>query len=268
MTDLPSLAGARALEHLDISANTHLKRLPDDLASVSPLRELIADGCVSLRSLPEALGENQPSLRTIRARRCALTRCPEGAALARALETLDLGSNRLAFVPDDLGGAQQPSLRVVRVGDNMLRRLPAGLRQADALEILDCSSNALRDVAPLVGCGSLVDLNVADNAIAELPRNLAGGPARARAAHAAKRAGLERAGSSRPRRRLASPWPASGRGFSDPRGEAHGNRSQPRSPRRGRTGKSARKPGAERAAAAAALAGAGRVVGFADFGGE
>ena len=215
LTDLPSLAGARALEHLDISANTHLKRLPDDLASVSPLRELIADGCVSLRSLPEALGENQPSLRTIRARRCALTRCPEGAALARALETLDLGSNRLAFVPDDLGGAQQPSLRVVRVGDNMLRRLPAGLRQADALEILDCSSNALRDVAPLVGCGSLVDLNVADNAIAELPRNLAGGPARARAAHAAKRAGLERAGSStraraRARRKRFSPRAARG----------------------------------------------------------
>jgi len=195
LTDLPSLAGARALEHLDISANTSLERVPDDLANVSPLRELIADGCVSLRSLPEALGENQPSLRTIRARRCALTRCPEGAALARALETLDLGSNRLVFVPEDLGGAQQPSLRVVRVDDNMLRRLPAGLRQADALEVLDCSSNALHDVAPLVGCGSLVDLNVADNAIAELPRNLAGGPARARAAHAAKRTGLERAGS-------------------------------------------------------------------------
>lgn len=249
LTDLPSLAGARALEHLDISANTHLKRLPDDLASVSPLRELIADGCVSLRSLPEALGENQPSLRTIRARRCALTRCPEGAALARALETLDLGSNRLAFVPDDLGGAQQPSLRVVRVGDNMLRRLPAGLRQADALEILDCSSNALRDVAPLVGCGSLVDLNVADNAIAELPRNLAGGPARARAAHAAKRAGLERAGSStraraRARRKRFSlacrARGRSGRFQRSARSEAHGRyETQPRSLASGaRTGKS------------------------------
>lgn len=250
LTDLPSLAGARALEHLDISANTHLERLPDDLASVSPLRELIADGCVSLRSLPEALGENQPSLRTIRARRCALTRCPEGAALARALETLDLGSNRLAFVPDDLGGAQQPSLRVVRVGDNMLRRLPAGLRQADALEILDCSSNALRDVAPLVGCGSLVDLNVADNAIAELPRNLAGGPARARAAHAAKRAGLERAGSStraraRARRKRFSLARRARRGRSvtggrSARSEAHGRyETQPRSLASGaRTGKS------------------------------
>ena len=275
LTDLPSLAGARALEHLDISANTHLKRLPDDLASVSPLRELIADGCVSLRSLPEALGENQPSLRTIRARRCALTRCPEGAALARALETLDLGSNRLAFVPDDLGGAQQPSLRVVRVGDNMLRRLPAGLRQADALEILDCSSNALRDVAPLVGCGSLVDLNVADNAIAELPRNLAGGPARARAAHAAKRAGLERAGSStRARARAldesASPSRAAREGeagdFSDPREAkrtADTKHNLARSRREREREKAKRKlEEAERAAAAAALANASRVVGL------
>jgi Leucine-rich repeat (LRR) protein/CRP-like cAMP-binding protein len=275
LTDLPSLAGARALEHLDISVNTSLERVPDDLANVSPLRELIADGCVSLRSLPEALGENQPSLRTIRARRCALTRCPEGAALARALETLDLGSNRLVFVPEDLGGAQQPSLRVVRVDDNMLRRLPAGLRQADALEVLDCSSNALHDVAPLVGCGSLVDLNVADNAIAELPRNLAGGPARARAAHAAKRAGLERAGSStRARARAldesASPSRAA-------RGEPEGDPSDPREVKRTADTKhnltrSCRErerekvkrklEDAERAAAAAALANASRVVGL------
>ena len=270
LTDLPSLAGARALEHLDISANTSLERVPDDLANVSPLRELIADGCVSLRSLPEALGENQPSLRTIRARRCALTRCPEGAALARALETLDLGSNRLVFVPEDLGGAQQPSLRVVRVDDNMLRRLPAGLRQADALEVLDCSSNALHDVAPLVGCGSLVDLNVADNAIAELPRNLAGGPARARAAHAAKRAGLERA---RALDESASPSRAA-------RGEPEGDPSDPREAkirnttadtkhnltrsRREREREKAKRKleEAERAAAAAALANASRVVGL------
>jgi Leucine-rich repeat (LRR) protein len=131
----------------------------------------------------------------------------------------------------------------------MLRRLPAGLRQADALEVLDCSSNALRDVAPLVGCGSLVDLNVADNAIAELPRNLAGGPARARAAHAAKRAGLERAGSStraraRARRKRFSlarrARRARGRSQRSARSEAHGGyETQPHSLVSGaRTGKS------------------------------
>ena len=229
--------------------NTSLERVPDDLANVSPLRELIADGCVSLRSLPEALGENQPSLRTIRARRCALTRCPEGAALARALETLDLGSNRLVFVPEDLGGAQQPSLRVVRVDDNMLRRLPAGLRQADALEVLDCSSNALHDVAPLVGCGSLVDLNVADNAIAELPRNLAGGPQRARGARGETRGpGTRRVLNARARARVRRKRfslarrarRARGRSQRSARSEAHGGyETQPHSLASGaRTGKS------------------------------
>ena len=285
LATVPSLAKARALEHLDVSSNASLRTLPNDLVFVKTLRQLIADGCVSLSSLPEALGEAQDELRTVRARRCRLTRCPEGVALARALETLDLGSNSIAFLPDALGGAQQPSLRVVRVDDNLLRRLPRDLQCADALEILDCSSNALRDVAPLVGCGSLVDLNVADNAIAEMPRNLAGGPERARAAHEAKRLGLERARQVMTRFSRAaaeSAQDAGGGGTRDgtpPSGAAPAETSPAdagdteasgdaeRSRRRARKAREKEKARrkldeAERAAAAAALANASRVVGL------
>jgi Leucine-rich repeat (LRR) protein len=284
LATLPSLAGARALEHLDVSSNASLRTLPNDLVVVKTLRELIADGCVFLSSLPEALGEAQDDLKTVRARRCRLTKCPEGVSFAISLETLDLGSNSIAFLPDALGGAQQPSLRVVRVDDNLLRRLPRGLKCAAALEIFDCSSNALRDVAPLVGCGSLVDLNVADNAIAEMPRDLAGGPERARAAHEAKRLGLERArqvmtlfsraaaeraqdaggGGTRdgtpPSGAAPAPSPADA-GDTEASGDAERSR---RRARKAREKEKARRKldEAERAAAAAALANASRVVGL------
>ena len=284
LATLPSLAGARALEHLDVSSNASLRTLPNDLVVVKTLRELIADGCVFLSSLPEALGEAQDDLKTVRARRCRLTKCPEGVSFAISLETLDLGSNSIASLPDALGGAQQPSLRVVRVDDNLLRRLPRGLKCAAALEIFDCSSNALRDVAPLVGCGSLVDLNVADNAIAEMPRDLAGGPERARAAHEAKRLGLERArqvmtlfsraaaeraqdaggGGTRdgtpPSGAAPAPSPADA-GDTEASGDAERSR---RRARKAREKEKARRKldEAERAAAAATLANASRVVGL------
>ena len=193
LRELPEFTNTKELLSLDASANPELKRLPQSITTCVNLMELLLDGCGALHTLPDTLGDVQDALTTVRARHCSLLKCPYGLALANGLTYLDLGKNRLKTLPDDTGGFQQPKLRVLRLDDNELTELPYGLQSADALEVLDVSRNSLTDIDYLTSCGSLTDLNVSRNKISKVPRLLAGGPVRAKAAFDAKQFALMRA---------------------------------------------------------------------------
>jgi len=177
---LPSLSGLKAVTRLDCAGN-RLKSLPVSLSGCATLQELCCNNNPGLEWLPTDLGLFQPDLRGVWCNGCALLELPNSLEAATGLVHLDVGRNRLRRLPDSLGGGQQPKLQTVRCGENAITALPAGLGDAVSLRALDASHNALEEVDVLAACATLVDIRLGDNAIASLPRNLAGGPRRLKA---------------------------------------------------------------------------------------
>ena len=104
-------------------------------------------------------------------RHCALDEFPrEIFALADTLASLDLSSNRLRALPDDL-----PRLRALRTlfcSANPFETLPAVLGQCTSLDIVGFKANAIRHVPPESIPASLRWLILSDNRIEAMPETL------------------------------------------------------------------------------------------------
>jgi hypothetical protein len=104
-------------------------------------------------------------------RHCQLDELPrEVFALAGTLEMLDLSSNQLRTLPDDL-----PRLRALRIlfcSDNPFETLPAVLGRCAQLDIVGFKANAIAHVPAEAIPANLRWLILSDNRIAALPETL------------------------------------------------------------------------------------------------
>jgi len=102
---------------------------------------------------------------------CGLTEFPrEIFDLADSLEILDLSSNALSTLPDDLPRLHK--LRIVFASDNQFTELPAVLGECATLSMVGFKANRIRSVPAAALPAQLRWLVLTDNAIEELPAEL------------------------------------------------------------------------------------------------
>lgn len=102
---------------------------------------------------------------------CGLTEFPrEIFDLADSLEILDLSSNALSTLPDDLPRLHK--LRIVFASDNLFTELPAVLGACATLSMVGFKANRIRSVPAAALPPQLRWLVLTDNAIEELPAEL------------------------------------------------------------------------------------------------
>jgi len=126
---------------------------------------------VSLATL-EALRQGAlAGARELRLGGCGLTEFPaEIFGLAETLEVLDLGSNALSHLPDDLGRLRR--LRVIFCSGNRFERLPPSLADCAALSQLGFRGTGMREVPAEALPAGLRWLTLTDNDIQALPAAL------------------------------------------------------------------------------------------------
>lgn len=95
--------------------------------------------------------------------------------LADSLEILDLSSNALSSLPDDLPRLRK--MRIIFCSDNQFTELPEVLGRCTALTMIGFKANRIRTVAPASLPPLLRWLVLTDNQIAELPDELGRRPA-------------------------------------------------------------------------------------------
>eukprot|EP00441_Pelagodinium_beii_P038652 CAMPEP_0197635830 /NCGR_PEP_ID=MMETSP1338-20131121/11536_1 /TAXON_ID=43686 ORGANISM="Pelagodinium beii, Strain RCC1491" /NCGR_SAMPLE_ID=MMETSP1338 /ASSEMBLY_ACC=CAM_ASM_000754 /LENGTH=285 /DNA_ID=CAMNT_0043207955 /DNA_START=42 /DNA_END=896 /DNA_ORIENTATION=- len=110
-------------------------------------------------------------------RECGLKALPPGATApdASSLRTVDLTSNLLKALPDNIGGWS--SLQNLQLGGNQLTALPASLGQMVALQKLVLSGNKLRALPTEISLlGKVKVLQLDDNSLGpKLPADIFGG---------------------------------------------------------------------------------------------
>ena len=137
LTEFPReiFALADSLEILNLSGNL-LRRLPDDLHRLHKLRVLFcSDNCFT--ELPPVLGRCT-ALTMIGFKANQIDSVP-AAALPPALRWLILTDNRIASLPEALGGCS--ALQKLMLSGNRLHHLPASLVALDKLELLRIAAN-------------------------------------------------------------------------------------------------------------------------------
>lgn len=189
------------LQVLDISSNLFVNDVFEDLALMTSLKALnlatnLLHGCLppSIGALAAGLEElcldenviseipdhatNLVSLEWFSARRNVITTLPGSCLRAwDRLAHLDLRSNRLAALPEEIGCCA--GLEVLYLSGNLLKELPTSLGACSALRVLHASKNALTDLPESLSTLALLEeLDVSFNQLARLPEAvLAGMPA-------------------------------------------------------------------------------------------
>ena len=136
------------LKHLDLS-QCHLHTVPThwhlpQLKSLNLSNNLLRD------FLEESILEGLPELHDLNmfGNKVAVLSVPHNPALLSKLETLDLGYNDIAYLPDELD--QLRSLRFLKVRNNFLTKIPMRICDME-LKSIDVSSNPVA-VPPLETC--------------------------------------------------------------------------------------------------------------------
>ncbi len=147
LEDFPEeiFALADSLEILNLSGN-RLRSLPAELPRLRKLRVLFCSENPFAR-VPEVLGAC-PQLEMVGFKSCQIDALP-AAALPPRLRWLILTGNRLAGLPDELGGCAR--LQKLMLAGNRLTALPDSLADLHRLELLRISANRLDEVPAWLG---------------------------------------------------------------------------------------------------------------------
>jgi leucine-rich repeat protein SHOC2 len=157
---------------LDVSSN-ELKELPVEIGLCSELKVIYAHGNV-LRNVPVSFG-GLTELVKITLNSNEIEDIPE-ASLQKmiSLQSLHLGSNKIALLPASLGRLE--SLLELIVNNNRLTFLPPEIGQLKNLRKLDVSSNTLRELPESIGkLVNLTHLILSHNNCRTLPDSLGSG---------------------------------------------------------------------------------------------
>jgi Leucine-rich repeat (LRR) protein/serine/threonine protein phosphatase PrpC len=195
LTKVPAaLARLTRLATLNLSIN-RIAELPASLARLTNLRNLELSHNEFAR-LPECICDGMAaSLEVLLATGNLIKVLPTRFTTLAALNTLDLGSNRLLGLPSSV--ERLTALRTLSVRNNAMRALPSKLRGLKQLREINCSLNRLTSLGGLPAVGSLerlfcwknkldtfpdsisaltnlITLDASDNVITHLPASFGG----------------------------------------------------------------------------------------------
>ncbi|CAK9134308.1 unnamed protein product [Ilex paraguariensis] len=198
LVEFPSdVSGLRCLENLILSGCSNLKYLPQDLASMSSLRELLLDEtaieklpesvfrltkleslslkmCRSLKRLPLCIGK-LASLRELSVDNSALEEIPDTIGSLGKLETLSvMWCRSLTVLPNSVGKLK--SLTKLWLNSSAVKEMPASIGSICYLKELsvgDCY-NVSTLPASIEGLYSMVDLQLDGTSIKDLPDQIGG----------------------------------------------------------------------------------------------
>lgn len=122
-----------------------------------------------LKSLPVEI-YSMTNLKKLKCSRCGLERIFSALTNNACVTHIDADNNQLEI---DLIGALPPSLLHLNLAHNVLSAIPLSLHPLKLLTSLDLSSNRIETLQGLEQLVALVDLNVDDNQILEIPQETA-----------------------------------------------------------------------------------------------
>lgn len=169
VTNLDGLAALKAVETLDLAGLKLRGEAPAVLAEMPALRDLYLSDC-GLTAFPAFLATSR-SLHYLNLDRNAIAEVPADG-LPPALRWLRLNNNRLASLPDSIGGLAD--LQRLYVRGNRLADLPDALASLSRLEDIAASGNAFTNFpAVLVRLPKLRNLDLRDcRGIRSLPADI------------------------------------------------------------------------------------------------
>lgn len=154
------------LEALDLSSCTGLKKLPSAVLGLRKLRQLTLSRS-PIGTVPTGIGALE-ELRELALAETGIRALPESIGRLTKLESLEIGDNvHLTTLPSSIGALT--SLRVLRFSPHYSAKKPVVLPPEVGklpLEVLTLAYAHLTEIpAPVFALGSLVELNLLNNAI-------------------------------------------------------------------------------------------------------
>ncbi|KAI6191425.1 Protein lap1 [Aphelenchoides bicaudatus] len=163
------------LTHLAIN-DTSLTRLPPDIGRLAGLRSLeVREN--HLRNLPSTITNFLLKLVPLRGLvelyldENSLETLPDSILNCKALEQLDISSNRLSDLPDQFGELDR--ITDLTLSHNCLDSLPNSIGRLKRMTILKADDNNLTRLTPAIGsCTALTELFLMQNFLSEIPSSI------------------------------------------------------------------------------------------------
>jgi leucine-rich repeat protein SHOC2 len=165
----PGMSRLVRLATLNVSIN-RISDLPTSMSRLTRLRNLELSHN-EFRHLPDCICDGmQESLEVLLASGNLLKALPTRFTRLAALQSLDLGSNRLLGLPTSI--ERLSSLRVLSVRNNAMKTLPSKMRGLKLLREVNCSLNRLTSIGGLTALGSLERLFCWKNKLDSFPETV------------------------------------------------------------------------------------------------
>jgi Leucine-rich repeat (LRR) protein len=187
----PSLGTLQQLQELEMSNNSHLKGIPQEIGQLVNLSKLdlygnklkilpptignlknlkildLRQNCLSIETLPAQLG-NLVGLERIFLANNKLGNIPQEVLSMKNLKVLDMSNNELHDIPEQL--CVLTGLTKLNLSGNALKRLPGALSGLGKLEILDVKHNEMAKLPEeLCTCTTLRKIDMSHNMLTEVP---------------------------------------------------------------------------------------------------
>lgn len=175
---------------LDLSQN-NIFTLPPEISALGKKLQVLDLSHNNLREFPEEMNH----LRVLSKLNISFNRfdsLPLCVSQFRSLQTLNCSYNRIQDLPDlakleslqhFFGDGNQfgkipgtlltlPKLKKLTLSNNKISAIPYDITRLSCLEVLDLSTNSIQDASHIFKIRSLTDLNLTNNRIAKLPKDL------------------------------------------------------------------------------------------------
>ncbi|KAK4775334.1 hypothetical protein SAY86_010269 [Trapa natans] len=168
-----SVGDMQSLNMLDISLSS-ISHLPVTIGLLKKLPVLCAWCCVLLEDIPSTIS-GCTCLSILNVGSCErMEQLPDSVWDLRSLTTLNLSSTGITEIPDTIGNLEK--LRDIRMNSTRILRLPTSMGMLKRLEELYLQNCELLTEIPseIVGCTSLMVLDIDGTGIKQLPPNFRG----------------------------------------------------------------------------------------------